>query len=593
MTQASHFPFTRTLPARLTTAAIALLATVSLGACGGDDDDGGTATALAQTPATCTALLGTTVAASAIGEASTGAVVTAATYQVASPDTLNTAGTAIIQGTPDYCQLLVDIKPVDTTAPTIKAEVNLPTIWNGKKLQFGGAGYNGTLVTGLDVSRNAGPEVSLPITQGYMTAGTDSGHQTQANVEVQAFALNDEALVNMGYASYKKTNDVAIQLGLAYYGKKPTRSYYMGGSEGGREGMMMAQRYPADYDGIVVLDPVMNWSGLQTFGNYAGGILQSRPAAWLGGKIQLVHNTVVAACDALDGIADNVVSNYKNCKTPADAAIAALRCASGTDEGATCLSTAQLAVVNGLHAGYTFTFPLANGMTSYAGFGYGGEGLPGNWSSWTVGTVAPTFTVAPNIAGINNIFSFGNGYVRYFIAKNKDFNPLTYDPTVYQARVQAVSAIMDATNPDLTAFFARGGKMILKEDMADNAQSPYTGLNYWDAVVAKLGRSTVEASFVAYANPGLSHTSNGFPAGTVNAPTYGIPGRIDLLGALVSWVENGTKPADQLTIAAPSALPPYTVTAAKALCRYPNYPRYVGTSPAGGNVASNYVCTAS
>jgi hypothetical protein len=578
--------------ARLTAVAIAVLATASLAACGSDDDDG-TATSLAQTPATCTALLGRTVAASAIGEPSTGAVVTAATYQVASPDTINTAGTAVVQGTPDYCQLLVDIKPVDPAAPLIKSQVNLPTAWNGKKLQFGGAGYNGSLVTGLDVSRNAGPDVPLPITQGYMTAGTDSGHQNQANVEVQAFALNDEALVNMGYASYKKTHDVAVELGTAYYGKKPTRSYYMGGSEGGREGMMMAQRYPADYDGIVVLDPVMNWSGLQTFGNYAGGILQSRPGAWLGGKTQLVHDTVVAACDALDGIADKVVSNYRNCKTPADAALAALRCPSGNDEGATCLSTAQLAVVNGLHAGFTFNFPLANGMTTYAGFGYGGEGLPGNWSTWTVGTVAPTFTAAPNVAGINNIFNFGNGYIRYFIAKNKDFNPLAYDPSAFTARVQAVSAIMDATNPDLSAFFARGGKMILKEDMADNAQSPFTGLNYWDAVVARLGRDTVERSFVAYANPGLPHTSNGIAAGTTNAPTYGIPGRVNLLGALEAWVEKGTKPADQLTIVSTTALPPYTATAAKALCRYPNYPRYVGTSPAGGNVASNYVCTAS
>ncbi|MDB5999283.1 MAG: tannase/feruloyl esterase family alpha/beta hydrolase, partial [Rhizobacter sp.] len=260
--------------------------------------------------------------------------------------------------------------------------------------------------------------------------------------------------------------------------------------------------------------------------------------------------------------------------------------------GPSCLSDAQLAVVNGLHAGYTFNFPLANGVTSYAGFGYGGEGLPGNWSSWVVGTVAPTFTAAPNVAGLNNIFSFGNGYIRYFIAKDKDFNPLAYNPDAFQARVLAVSNLMDATNPDLTAFYSRGGKLILKEDLSDNAQSPYTGLNYWDAVVAKMGRDTVEKFFVAYANPGLPHTSNGIAAGTANAPSYGIPGRVNLLGQLENWVEKGVKPADQLAIAAQAALPPYTVTAAKALCRYPTYPKYIGAAPSGGNIAANYVCAA-
>jgi hypothetical protein len=577
----------------LSTLTFAALGTLALHGCGGndnDDDDKGSAVLL-QNAQTCAALGGRAIPATAIGEASQGAVVTSATYQAAAPDVVNASAGTVTQATPDHCRLLIDIKPVDTAAPLIKSQVNLPTNWNGKKLQFGGAGYNGTLVTGLDVSRNAPPDVPLPINSGYMTAGTDSGHQVQAGVEVQAFALNDEALVNFGYAAYKKTHDVAIELGLAYYGKRPSRSYYMGGSEGGREGMMMAQRYPADYDGIVSLDPVMNWSGLQTFGNQVGGILQSAPGAWLGGKAQLVHDTVMTACDALDGITDSVVSNYLGCKAPADAALAALRCPSGADEGASCLSSAQLGVVNALHSGYRFNFPLANGVTSYAGFGYGGENLPGNWSNWIVGTVPPAFTAAPNIPGINNVFNFGNGYVRYFIAKNKDFNPLRYNPDNFQARVLQVSSIMDATNPDLTAFFARGGKLILKEDMSDNAQSPYTGLNYWDAVVSRLGRETVEKSFVAYANPGLPHTSNGIAAGTLNAPPYGIPGRINLLGQLENWVERGVKPAEQLTITANAALPPYAVTAAKALCRYPLYPRFNGTGAA--TAAQSYTCVAS
>jgi len=248
----------------------------------------------------------------------------------------------------------------------------------------------------------------------------------------------------------------------------------MGGSEGGREAMMMAQRYPADYDGIVSIDPVMNWSGLQTFGNYVGGILQSRPGGWLNGKTQLVHDTVLSACDALDGISDGVVSN---CKTAADLALAAKRCPSGADEGAACFSDAQLAVVNAAHTGYTFT-----------------------------------------------------------------------------------------------------------------AQSPLTGLNYWDAVVAKMGRETVDQFFAAYVATGLPHTSGGNNAGASNAPGYGIPGRVDLLAVLDNWVERGTKPADQYALTNRKALPPYEVEASKPMCRYGSYPKFVGTGSASGSLAENYTC---
>ncbi len=583
--------------ARPTATVTALAAAALLGGCGpfdGGDDNGSTfATPLvvANAPTTCAALAGKTIDASLIGEPTTGAVVTSATYRLAVADAPNATNTGIVQGRPDYCEVLVDIKPVDPAAPLIKSQVNLPTSWNGKKLQFGGAGYNGVLQTGVSPSRNAGPEVPLPLTQGYMTAGTDSGHQMQTGVEQFAFALNAEALTNFAYASYKKTHDVAVQLGQLYYAHRPMRSYYMGGSEGGREGMVMAQRYPSDYDGIVSIDPVMNWTGLQTFGNYVGGILQSVPGGWLGGKTQLVHDTVLGACDALDGLADGVVSNYLACKAPADAALAAKACASGSDEGPSCFSSAQLAVLNAAHAGYTFTFARANGMTSYAGFGYGGEGLPGNWSTWMTGTVPPT--AGATATGIPQLYQYGNGAVRYFFVQNPAFDPLSFNPAAFQARVQQVSELMDATNPDLSAFFARGGKLILREDLSDTAQSPFTGLNYWDATVARLGRTTVEQSFVAYAATGLPHTSGGVVAGTPNAPAHGIPGRVDLLAQLEGWVERGVKPSDQLELVNREPLPPYNVVASKPLCRYPAYPRYVGTSPAGANVANNYVCSTS
>ena len=243
-----------------TRAASALLAgtfAVLLAGCG--DDDGLPPVVVApkvQTQATCAALASTPLPASALGAPSSGATVTSATYVVAVADALNPAGTAVIQGTPDYCRVLVDVKPVDATAPLVKVQVNLPTSWNGKSMQYGGGGFNGTLVTGLSGANNAPPDAPLPITRGYMTLGTDSGHQVAAGVEPQAFALNDEALTNFAYAAYKKTHDVGVQLAQAYYGRLQTRSYFVGQSEGGREGMTMAQRYPADFDAILSVDPV-------------------------------------------------------------------------------------------------------------------------------------------------------------------------------------------------------------------------------------------------------------------------------------------------------------------------------------------------
>lgn len=568
----------------------AALAT-ALAAYGGSDDGLVLPLVKSDAAAACTALTGKTIAASQIGEATTGAVVTSATVKKAVADAPNASNTAIVQGTPDYCEVLVDIKPVDSTAPLIKSQVNLPATWNGKKLQFGGGGFNGTLITGVQASRNAPPDVAMPLTRGYLTAGTDSGHQTGARDVPFAFALNQEALVNFAYAAYKKTHDVAIQLGVAYYNHRPVKSYYLGASEGGREAMMMAQRYPQDYDGIVSIDPVMNWTGLQTFGNYVGGILQSKPGGWLGSKVQLVHDTVNAACDSLDGVADGVVSNYKACKPVVDAALAARRCASGNDEGATCFSAAQLESIRVAHAGYTFSFPLANGMTSYAGLGYGGEGLANAWDRWMTGSVAPTTASMAN-ANASRLYQYGNGYIRYFIAQNANFDPLSYDPANFKDRVLHVSNLMDTTNPDLSAFFARGGKLILREDLSDTAQSPYSGLNYFDAVTAKVGAATVQNSFAAYVATGLPHTSPGIRAGSANAPSFGIPGSVDLLGPLESWVENGVKPADQMTLVNKAPLPPYNTIASKPMCRYGTYPKFVGADLAGANLANNYSCVA-
>ena len=149
--------------------------------------------------------------------------------------------------------------------------------------------------------------MATPLAQGYVTFGTDSGHQSAARLEPQAFALNEEALENFAYASYKKVRDVAIEIVLKKYGRRPTRMYYIGTSEGGREGLTMAQRFPSDYDGIISRVPVINWTGLQHAGHRSGVLQQS--GGWLSpAKVRFVGRAVLKACDALDGLSDGVVS---------------------------------------------------------------------------------------------------------------------------------------------------------------------------------------------------------------------------------------------------------------------------------------------
>ncbi|WDF74505.1 tannase/feruloyl esterase family alpha/beta hydrolase [Novosphingobium sp. KACC 22771] len=567
---------------------------------------------LAADPARrCLDLAPVSIPAARLGEPSAGAKVVSAQYHRAGEIKLQGLdGSATFQ-TPDYCEVRIDILPLDPKAPPIHSQVNLPFPWNGKKLQFGGSGYNGFLQTGVQPSRNAPIHAQLPLNRGYMTAGTDSGHQITisgggdqrgsgasagsagddpraASARQYAFAANDEALRNFGYAAYKKTHDAAVALGFMFYGRKPSRSYYLGGSEGGREAMTMAQRYPGDYDGIIAIDPVMNWTGLQTFSNHIGGQLQAVPDGWLGAKTGLLAQIVRDTCDSADGIADKVISAPTACLAPAAKALASHRCPTGRDEGPACFSDAQLAVLRAAHRGYDFPFPLANGVTHYAGYLPGSEDLPGAWSKWEAGTTKPT-AANPDDPSVSRLYQLGSVYVRHFIALDAGFNTLTYDPRQFQKRVLEVSRIMDATNPDLRAFHARGGKLILREDLADSGQGPFNSLQYRDAVARLMGQKTTDAFFAAYVATGLPHTSGGIDPGTPGAPAYGIPGRIDLLDVLEDWVERGRKPGAALILTLHDPAQPERVTASKPMCRYGTWPFFTGQPGEGAN-GSKYEC---
>src|SRR6516165_8612105 len=509
----------------------------------------------------CSSLAGRTIDDKLIGLPSAGGKIASA--EIA---TLNAANGA----SAPYCKVMAQIAPLDPKSYPINIEINLPLDWNGKAVQYGGGGFNGVLITRLDPLRDQPPDLPPPVARGYMSFGTDSGHVAKDLPEIQAFALNDEALVNFAYAAYKKTRDLALEVAGTFYGRKPERLYYFGGSEGGREGLTMAQRFPDDYDGIVSVVPVINWVALQSAGNRTGIVQQN--GGWLNAaKLAPVRKAVIGACDADDGLASGVISRYEDCAKKFDAKV--LRCPDGKDTGDTCLSDAQLAAIISLHTPYEFRFPLANGLTSYPGYNWGHEDQPDGMLAWVTGPKAAQFPL-PDPAQQGRQWYYGNGGIRYLVARDPTYSTFDYAPEKFRERVLEISKLMDSTNPDLSAFANHGGKLLLKDNAHDFAKSANNTIAYYKSVVATMGRDPVDRFMRFYVNPGVSHSGAGV-SGTDGAP---VPRAVDFLGVLDAWVTKGDAP-ETLTQTAQAPAPPFTVSATRPLCRYPAYPHYKGGPP--------------
>jgi feruloyl esterase len=334
----------------------------------------------------------------------------------------------------------------------------------------------------------------------------------------------------------------------------------------------MAQRYPNDFDGIFSRVPVINWAGLQAAGTRTG--VAQFGGGWLGPeKVKLVHDAVLKACDARDGAADGIVSDYLGCRNAFSAA--SLRCPNGA-EASDCLSDAQLKTVEAMHSPYAFNFPLANGVRTYPGWGRGGEaakggGPVGGWESWQTGTAPPTLPPGPTSS---RAWLYGSGAVQYFFARDGNLDPRKFDADAHAPRIREISALMDSTNPNLLAFAARGGKLIISDHMADYAKSPYASADYYQSVVATIGQPATDLFLRFYVTPGADHMGIGAPSG------------VDMLGVLVDWVEKGSAPGELVQVAQ-QPRPPFAVTAARPMCRYPEYPHFVAGDPSR---AESFAC---
>ncbi|HWN49175.1 MAG TPA: tannase/feruloyl esterase family alpha/beta hydrolase, partial [Xanthobacteraceae bacterium] len=332
----------------------------------------------------CADLVNLKILASEIGLPSGGATITSAQMATVPADPLNPGATR------DYCKVLGAVEPMDPNAPPVNVEVNLPVDWNGKAVQYGGGGSNGVLITGLAPLRDARRDTPVPVARGFATWGTDSGHDNKKLPHPRAFALNDESLVNMAYAAYKKTHDVGVRIARAFYDQAPAQIYFYGGSEGGREALMMAQRFPTDFDGIVSVVPMANYTG----GNLMRAKLAQlqREGGWINpAKVKLIQNAVNAGCDKLDGLEDGVISAYEKCLSTFD--VGTLRCPNGADTGDTCLSDKQIEADRFVHRPYQYPFAMKNGVSAFPGWTYGSEVQPGGMIDTITGKESPQFPI--------------------------------------------------------------------------------------------------------------------------------------------------------------------------------------------------------
>jgi hypothetical protein len=552
------------------TATCAVSVSLALGACGGSNDPGLLVTT-GNAAAACSALSSYRLDSAMIGLPTTGASVASATLVAA-----NGAGNS----NGEYCLVKGSIHPVDSRAPDIQFELNLPTAWNHRTVQFGGGAYNGSVVTGL-TNVSFAPSTQTPLARGYVTYGSDSGHT--GNLFDASFAMNDEALMNYGYGHIKKTHDVADAIVRAYYGSSESfLRFFAGGSTGGREALTAVQRFPADYEGAAAAAPTLDFTDLRMIGLAIGRAAYSGSGEYLNQEKQsLVFATTLAACDTLDGAADGIVSNIDGCRAKSAQIMATLRCAGGADLGNACLSDSQLALINLVHDGLSLPYSLAHGQTRYPGYNIL-EGTDFSVNAYAPGVGLglgsdPTLESPPSLSGNGYLFSQGVSWVRSFVARDSSFGAVALDPLnpgPLKQRIVDLSSIVGATDPDLSAFKSRGGRLILLQGAADPAASPNSSIAYYNQVVAKMGQTGADEFMRFYLVPGMAHGRGVF------TPTW------DAVADLDKWVTDGTPPGTLIGVDTSGP----TAGRSRPLCVYPAWPKYIGGDV---NSASSFTCVKS
>jgi feruloyl esterase len=448
------------------------------------------------------------------------------------PNVTITVAESVAAGTaPAHCRVAAVLTP--SSDSHIEMETWLPVSgWNGKFQAVGNGGWAGS------ISFDA---MAAALREGYATASTDTGHKS-AVTPGASFALDHpEKLTDFGYRAVHEMAVTAKALIAAYYGAGAKLAYWNSCSNGGRQGLMEAQRYPDDFDGIVAGAPAANWTGRSLASLWVAQAVHKDEASYIPqAKYPLLNRAVLDACDALDGVRDGILADPMRCKFDPEV----LRC-TGPDSPA-CLTAAQVEAARKIYTVRDFYPGLA----------------PGSELGWaTYGGPRP--------------FAIGNDYGRFVFAGNPNWDYHELDVASAVARAEkADNGITNALNPDLGPFLARGGKLIQYHGWSDPQIPPMHSVNYYRSVLNAAGPANkLRESYRLFMVPGMQHCGGG-PG----------PNQFNALAALERWREMGVAP-DQIVAA---HVTNNRVDMTRPLCPYPQVAQYRGTGST--NDAANFVC---
>jgi feruloyl esterase len=441
---------------------------------------------------------------------------------------------------PAFCRVEATLTPSPDS--DIKIEIWMPASgWNGKYEAVGNGAFNGSI---------AYPAMITALTRGYATSSTDTGHTGNT---ARFAAGHPEKAIDFGWRAVHEMTIAAKAIIAAHYESAPRFSYWSGCSAGGRQAMKEAQRFPADFDGIIAGAPGLDWTGRAAQAVRVLQALDKNEAARLSPlQTQLLHRAAIDACDLLDGVKDGLIADPGRC----DVDPSVLRCKGG-DAGA-CLSAAQVDTARLIYS------PLTNPKTNRQIAGL----APGSELGWT-----PTgWTASARATGVDQF--------RFLVFNDPAWEPQRFagEPDVAIAD-DTDDGTINALDPNLKPFIDRGGKLIHYHGWSDPQISPFNSTQYYRRVLEAIGSQTsVERGYRLFMVPGMGHCGGGEG-----------PNAFDMIGALEQWVEHGEAP-DRIVAGFSPARATGPVERTRPLCPYPQIAVYNGTGSM--DEAASFTCKA-
>lgn len=449
---------------------------------------------------------------------------------------------------PEHCRVHILIQP------KLNIEVNLPAVWNGRFYMFGNGGFAGESFD----SAGRMTDLRRGLKAGFAVASTDTGHSA-AEEPAGTFGRSRQELVDFAFRAVHLTAETAKTLIQAYYGNGPSKSYFDGCSQGGREGLIEAERFPTDFDGIIAGSPTMDF----THGNFARAYwMQGLAAAPVAAtKMKLLADTIYAKCDEKDGLKDGVIDDPRKCEFHPEKDLPL--CAEGAD-AASCFTAAEIGSLQRIYGDV-----MSQGKRMFPGWPVGSEIAPeGGRSGW----VGQELNSADGKPGAWTFYA--TDVLRYMAFPETD--PAStiagFDVNRDPQRLVWLSDMIDAVDPDLSEFRKHNGKLIMYFGWADPQLNPQAGVDYYESVRARVGVSTEDFARL-FMVPGMFHCGGGVGTNTFDVGT-----------PLIQWVESGKAP-DGINA---SRVVSGKVVRTRPLCTYPEVARYKGTGST--DEAANFAC---